>query len=393
MTRVLTVDDSRAIRNIVQKQLTECGFEVDEAEDGEKGLAALEECVYDLVVLDVTMPVLDGPGMLAKMREAGHKTPVLMLTSESKRSVIAGCMKLGIDDYILKPFKPDELRGKVLKALKQEGGASLVTPVAPGAPAGVASVAASEPSAARAPATGEAGPRPFVDVLVVDDMENVQRKLRSLLPANLTLHAAMSAQAALASGRDKVCRVILVDVDIPDVNSVALMNQLRALQPHAAILALPLRSAADMGKDAREQGFDGVLVKPFQSEEIEDFLLKYFDNQDVLTLADNVLQAGPYTGKEDRVDRYYARLVELSRGALEKAAAACFDDAILDLTAAPLKAERTVRAVLDVDRQAKKLGLALRLVGTREVAKVLTGFADTAAMPFYASVPEARQAA
>jgi two-component system cell cycle response regulator len=378
MTRVLTVDDSRAIRNLVRKQLTECGFEVDEAEDGEKGLAALAECVYDLVVLDVTMPVLDGPGMLARMRGAGHKTPVLMLASDSKRLVIAGCMKLGIDDYLLKPFKPEELRGKVLKALEQGGR------LAP---------SALEPSLARAPVTREAGSRPFVDVLVVDDTENVQRKLRSLLPANLTLHAATSAQAALASGRDKVCRVILVDVDIPDVNSVALMNQLRALQPHAAILALPLRSATDAGKEARELGFDGVLVKPFQSEEIEDFLLKYFDNQDVLTLADNVLQAGAYTGRDDRVDRYYARLVELSRGALEKAAAACFDDAILDLTAAPLEAERTVRAVLDVERQARRLGLNLRLVGTREVAELLAGSADTATMPCYASVPEARQAA
>jgi two-component system cell cycle response regulator len=389
MTRVLTVDDSRAIRNIVQKQLVECGFEVDEAEDGEKGLAALEECHYDLVVLDVTMPVLDGPGMLAKMREAGQKVPVLMLTSESKRTVIAGCMKLGIEDYILKPFKPDELRAKVLKALKHEGGGLALAAPAPAAP--TATAAANEPAASRE-GGADATPRAFVDVLVIDDMENVQRKLRSLLPAHLSLHSAMSAQAALVAGRDKVCRVILVDTDIPDVNSVALMNQLRALQPHAAILALALRSTGDSAKEARDQGFDGALVKPFQSEELEDFLLKYFDNQDLLSLSDNVLSAGAFTGKEDRVDRYYARLVELSRGALEKAAAACFDEAILDLSAAPLKAERTVRAVLEVDRLARKLGLGLRLVGGKDVAKVLTGFADTAAMPFYASVKEARAA-
>lgn len=46
--------------------------------------------------------------MLAKMRERGVKTPVLMLTSESKRSVVSGVMKLGIEDYISKPFKPEE---------------------------------------------------------------------------------------------------------------------------------------------------------------------------------------------------------------------------------------------------------------------------------------------
>src|SRR6266545_1247652 len=118
MPRVLAVDDSRAVRSIVSKQLTEWNIEVDEAEDGEKGLEKLEECEYDLVLLDVTMPVMDGPTMLAKLRERGNKTPVLMLTSESKRSVVSTALKLGIEDYILKPFKADELKLKIGKVLK-----------------------------------------------------------------------------------------------------------------------------------------------------------------------------------------------------------------------------------------------------------------------------------
>src|SRR5438874_1771483 len=101
MPKILTVDDSRAVRMIVAKQVREMGFEVEEAEDGEQGLLKLEDEVYDLVVLDITMPVLDGPGMLARMREGGNQTPVLMLTSESKRSIIAQLMKSGITDYIL----------------------------------------------------------------------------------------------------------------------------------------------------------------------------------------------------------------------------------------------------------------------------------------------------
>jgi two-component system cell cycle response regulator len=383
MTRVLTVDDSRAIRTIVQKQLGECGIDIDEAEDGEKGLAALEECQYDLVVLDVTMPVLDGPGMLARMREAGNQTPVLMLTSESKRSVIAGCLKLGIDDYILKPFKPEELRAKVFKVLKRD---------APELPVSRGDAPAALPAPSAAPAL-DTGPRAFVDVLVVDDMENVHRKLRSLLPAPLSLSSATGAQAALQTCRDKVCRVILVDTDIPDVNSVALMNQMRALQGHAAIVAMPLRSAADSEKEAREAGYDGCLQKPFQADAIEDFLLKFFDNQELLTACDNVLKVGAFTGKDDRLERFYLRMVELSRGALEKVAAACFDDAILDLTLLPLSPERTVRALLEVDKQARKLGLGLRLAGTPELGKLLTNFTETAKLPFYPNVGAARSAA
>ena len=93
MPRILTVDDSRAIRMIVAKQLQPLGFGIGEAEDGNDGLAKLQSAAYDLVVLDVTMPNLDGPGMLAKMREGGNKTPVLMLTSESKTAIVATVMR------------------------------------------------------------------------------------------------------------------------------------------------------------------------------------------------------------------------------------------------------------------------------------------------------------
>src|SRR5918911_3231726 len=133
MPIVLTVDDSRAVRTIVAKQVRDLGFEVAEAEDGVLGLAKLEECQFDLVILDVTMPNMDGPSMLAKMRDAGNTTPVIMLTSESKRSIIAGAMKSGITDYILKPFKPEELRNKILTVLQGGGGAEeVVTSSMPG---------------------------------------------------------------------------------------------------------------------------------------------------------------------------------------------------------------------------------------------------------------------
>jgi DNA-binding response OmpR family regulator len=120
MPAILTVDDSRAVRTIVGKQVKALGFEVLEAEDGIQGLAQLAQAQVDLVLLDVTMPNMDGPTMLRKMRESGDQTPVIMLTSESHRTVVAGAMQAGISDYILKPFKPEELRTKVLSVLESE---------------------------------------------------------------------------------------------------------------------------------------------------------------------------------------------------------------------------------------------------------------------------------
>src|ERR1051325_6859421 len=150
MPRILTIDDSSTIRSIITKQMTDLGFEVDHAEDGQQGLAKLKEISVDLILLDVTMPVMDGPTMLARLRETGNKTPVIMLTSESKRSVVATAMKIGIDDYILKPFKPEELRAKIGKALRL--GSPGVPPARPAAPPPAA------PEGTPAPAGASASP-------------------------------------------------------------------------------------------------------------------------------------------------------------------------------------------------------------------------------------------
>lgn len=376
MPRVLTVDDSKAIRSIVSKQVLELGFEVDEAEDGLLGLAKLEEVTYDLVILDVTMPNLDGPGMLAKMRGDGNKTPVLMLTSESKRSVMVDVMKAGIDDYILKPFKPDELKAKVLKVLKLAG------PVqAGGADMNIASSAS-----VRTDPTG----KQFIDILVIDDMENVHKKLKTLVPPHVTVGAALSAGSALTNCREKVFRVIFIDTDIPDVNSAALMNQLRTLQQHAAFLALALRTTNDLQKEVQALGFDDVVFKPFDKDSIEDFLIRYFNDQELVVTEDNLVKVGAFSGKEDRADKYFERVRKLSEESLEKIAAACFDEAVLDLSKALVKADRTPRLVIDLKKEAQKRGIELKLVAGAELAGLLKKFDETAKLSVSGTIQEAR---
>ena len=380
MSRILTVDDSKAIRMIVGKQVLELGFEVDEAEDGLVGLAKLEEISYDLVILDVTMPNLDGPGMLAKMREAGNKTPVLMLTSESKKSIMVDVMKAGIEDYILKPFKPEELKAKVLKVLKLSGpiGASLAS-----APVAVA-VASAAPG--RADPTG----KQFIDILVIDDMENVHKKLKTLVPAHVTVTGAMSASSALTLCRERVFRVVLVDTDIPDVNSAALMNQLRTLQQHAAFLALPLRTTNDVQKEQQALGFDDVIFKPFDKDSIDDFLIRYFNDQELVVAEENLVKVGPFSGKEDRIDKYFLRVTRLLEENIEKLAAACFDEVIIDLSSSPIKSDRTPRLVLDIKREANKRGIEVKLVAGAEVSGLLKKFDETAKLVISPTIHEAR---
>jgi two-component system cell cycle response regulator len=387
MPRILTVDDSSTIRSIVTKQMVELGFEVDQAEDGTQGLAKLEEIEFDLVLLDVTMPVMDGPTMLGKMREAGNMTPVVMLTSESKRSIMAGAIKAGIDDYILKPFKPEELRAKVLKALKMD------RPAMPAAAAGADlghGVAAPSAHAADIPSPGS---RQFIDVLVIDDMENVHKKLRTLLPAHISLNGCTSAREALQFCKDRVYRVIVVDLVIPDVNSAVLMNQLRALQPHAVMVALALRSANDVTSEAKSQGFQDVMCKPFDPAAIDEFMARHFAVEDVLVVDGNVLTAAKFEGKDEKLDRYFNRLATLCKESIEKLASACYEAAIFDLTAIPVKNDKVVRLLIEADKEAKNLGLVPHIVGTDELKKALSMVTETASLAFYADAAAARAAA
>jgi len=385
MARILTVDDSKAIRSIVGKQVTEIGFEVDEAEDGLLGLAKLEEVAYDLVILDVTMPNLDGPGMLAKMREGGNTTPVLMLTSESKRSIMVDVMKSGIEDYILKPFKPEELKAKVLKVLKLTGPVGPPISTAPGG-VGTAAAGSSSMPMGRTDPTG----KQFIDILVIDDMENVHKKLKTLVPPHVTVGSALSAAAALQACREKVFRVVFVDTDIPDVNSAALMNQLRTLQQHAAFQALALRSTNDLQKEMQALGFDDVVFKPFDKDSIDDFLIRYFNDQELVVAEDNVIKVGVFTGKEDRIEKYFTRVTSLLAETIEKLAAACFDEAIVDISAAPIKSDRTPRLVIDLRKEAQKRGIEMKLVAGAEVQALLKKFDETAKLSVAHSVNEAR---
>jgi DNA-binding response OmpR family regulator len=387
MPAILTVDDSRAVRTIVGKQVKELGFDVLEAEDGIQGLQVLSENSVDLVLLDVTMPNMDGPTMLQKMREGGNKTPVIMLTSESKRTIVAGAMKQGISDYILKPFKPEELRAKVLSVLQGEPGAESIVQESSPAPTAAETAATMAPSTA--PAAAPAGGR-FCDVLVVDDMENVHKKLRTMLPPHVSMNAFTSAAQALGACREKVFKVVLVDTEIPDVNSTVLAQQVRVLQPHAAILALSLRTANDAAGEVKDQGFDSVLFKPFRPETIDDFMLAYFDNQDFLQVEDNVLKVSPFTGKADRVDRFFRQLASVYKDALEKVAAACYDEVVLDLGAPPGEADKLAKFVIEVAEKSKEFGMTLSLVGPDPARKALAGFTETKELRFYPTVQEAR---
>src|SRR3569623_1382747 len=375
---------------IVAKQVRELGYEGEEAEDGVLGLAQTEETKFDLIILDVTMPNLDGPGMLSQLRERGDDTPVLMLPSESKRSIVAGLLMLGITDYILKPFTPEELRAKILKALKKEGAAAAEAPAAEAPPPVAPSASEVTPSAARGDAGGA---KPIFDVLVIDDMENVQKRLRQLLPEHLTLAGALNAQNGLALCRERVFRVILIDSEMPDVNTASLVKSLRLLQPSAALALLSLRTTHNAAGEARDMGLDTVVYKPFTSEGVEEFLSKYFDDQELVVKGAGLVRVAAFKGREERLPGYFMRVSSLAAKTLDEIAAACFAEAIVDLSRLPAQSAKPAALIIELGEHARKVGIEIRIVGSTEVIQLLRQYSETAGMAVFNTVEQARGAA
>lgn len=118
--RLLFVEDYPPLRNSVSQALEEAGFAVDSASDGEEGLWQAKSGDYDVIVLDITLPKRDGLSILKHIRQAGHKTPVLLLTAKDTVADRVAGLNLGADDYLVKPFALDELLARVRALLRRK---------------------------------------------------------------------------------------------------------------------------------------------------------------------------------------------------------------------------------------------------------------------------------
>ena len=125
--RVLVVEDYDPLRRQVTRGLTEAGYAVDHAANGPDGLALATSTDYDVIVLDLMLPGLDGMSVLKQLRARPRETRVLILTArDTTRDKVQG-LDLGADDYLVKPFAFDELLARVRALVRRRYGRSETT--------------------------------------------------------------------------------------------------------------------------------------------------------------------------------------------------------------------------------------------------------------------------
>lgn len=119
MSRILVVDDERAVRDALDRALRLSGYEVALAEHGLDALAQVADAPPDAIVLDVTMPGVDGLGVARRLRADGDRTPILMLTARDALDDRVAGLDAGADDYLVKPFALEELLARLRALLRR----------------------------------------------------------------------------------------------------------------------------------------------------------------------------------------------------------------------------------------------------------------------------------
>ena len=120
--RILVVDDEAAVRDAIRRALTFDGYEVDVASDGADAFDVMAAAAPDALIVDVLMPRVDGLELCRRLREAGDRTPILILTARHLVSDRVAGLDAGADDYLVKPFALEELLARIRALLRRTTG-------------------------------------------------------------------------------------------------------------------------------------------------------------------------------------------------------------------------------------------------------------------------------
>lgn len=116
--RILVCEDEKNLNRLITKKLEMEGYAVDSCFDGEEGLFYIEDTEYDLIILDIMMPIRNGYEVLKETRKQGKETPVLFLTAKDSTEDIVTGLDMGANDYVVKPFTFEELLARVRMLLR-----------------------------------------------------------------------------------------------------------------------------------------------------------------------------------------------------------------------------------------------------------------------------------
>jgi CheY-like chemotaxis protein len=274
--KILSVDDSKAVRMLLARLFRPFACELFEAVNGEEGLVVAVRERPDLIILDYNMPVMDGVSMLRELRENAdlRRTPVIMLTAESSAENIATVARLGVRDYVTKPFSEELFLAKVIRAI------SLVArpthdererKPAPQSERGPVTADAQNSATELAESSSAPSPAPLqrASVLVVDDSRTMRLSLiRALNELGFdNIKEAKNGRQALDLVLKEHFDLMLLDMEMPEMNGMEVLLALKNNPQLGGLPVIVISGANQIENAVRciEAGAEDYLPKPFNA--------------------------------------------------------------------------------------------------------------------------------
>ncbi|MFA5258180.1 MAG: response regulator [Opitutales bacterium] len=367
--KILTVDDSRAVRIIVKKAFKTYNVEIHEAANGVEGLAMAAKQLPDLILLDVTMPVMDGVEMLTKLKAepALKSIPIIMLTAEAGREMVLKIAKLGIRDYIVKPFKEDVLNEKVGRIID-------LRPI-------------TETQSKRKTLSDPC------EILVVEDKPVIiQQIISGIHIPTWKVHGVSSTGETIDYCQKSVPDIIIISLSLPDEAAYTLFRLLRSNMKtkYIPVFALAVKTDLHAQQQAQQFGFSSIITKPIDYEELETKIAKsinldtserYFQfDEDFLlirlpentsTLAVNEIGAYLKPKISEAVDQGYSKV-------------------IFDVHSVRNVNMALIKLLVDSMQICQELTLAYGLVGNPQLVQECRGFEESKDWKFHDSIDAAK---
>jgi len=368
--KILSVDDSKTVRIIIKKAFKLYDCEILEAANGVEGLAIAAKEIPDIILLDVTMPVMDGVEMLTKLKaDAALKAiPVIMLTAEGGKEHVLKIAKIGVRDYIVKPFKEDLLVQKVGRIID-------LKPISD-SPAKAKSIF--DPAS----------------LLVVEDKPAIFAQIQDgLKHTPWQVHGVSTTGEAIDfCGRTNV-DLVMISLSLPEESAFTLFRVLRTnlKTKHTPIFGLVVKTDTAAQQMAQQVGFTGIATKPIDTSELEskiakamnlDTSLRYFKNE-----SDVLIMNLPEVCTPTVINEVTAYL----KGKVAEAVDSGINKAVFDLHEVKRLDMNIIKMLLAAMQTCREVALQYSMVGSSSLVADCKGYEDTRNWQFHDSIADARQ--
>ncbi len=367
--KLLTVDDSKTVRIIVRKAFKGFDCEILEAGNGVEGLAVASKEMPDLILLDVTMPVMDGVEMLTKLKSdpALKGIPVMMLTAEGGRDHVLKIAKIGVRDYLVKPFKEEvliEKAGRIidLKPLSE-------------APAKAKSIF--DPA----------------DILIVEDKPAIIQQIQEgLKHTPWKVHGVATQGEAIDFCSRTPPDLILVSLSLPDESAFTLFRLVRTnvKTKYTPVFALVVKTETTQQQQAQTLGFNAIVTKPIDLGELETKMAKAMNldtSQRYYALeGDTLVMRLP----ENCAPAVLAEAADYMKPKFAQAVDAGQNKVVIDIHQLKSLHMGVIKLLFQAMQTCRDLAMQFVLVGSAQIITECKGFEDTRGWTFFESIEEAK---